>query len=436
MRITQREALEFVNQNDIKFICLAFCDLFGTLKNISILPTELPRAFAGGISFDASAVKGFLNVTESELFLIPDAATLTVLPWRPQTGRVVRLLCECQYPDGRPFESYSREILRRQIQRGEAMGLGMKIGTECEFYLFEADEKGETTRVPQDRAGYMDVAPRDRGENVRREICLALEAMHIQPQTSHHAQGPGQNEIDFQYGSPMEAADQVIYFKTAVQAVAAQYGLGASFMPKPLADESGNGMRVNLSLYKDGKNLFALNGGSLAPEAAWAMAGILRHIREISLFLNPIPNSYDRLGAFGAPEYVSWSYGNRSQLIRIPAARGDGARMELRSPDPSCNPYLAFALLIASALEGISGQYALQPQAADDLTREEKAGELHLARLPRDMGEAIALARESDFLRRTLPPAMLHKYLEEKEATWRRFQADPDQVQSHHFQTI
>lgn len=422
--MTEMEVLDYVEENDVKFVRLAFVDLYGTLKNIAIMPSELPRAFQGGISFDASAVKGFGDVTDSELFLVPDPNTLTVLPWRPQTGRVVRMLCDCRTPDGQPFEGYSRDILRRQVEKARKLGYFFKLGTEYEFYLFKNDEDGNITLEPQDHAGYMDVSPLDKGENLRREICLNLEAMHIAPEASHHEQGPGQNEIDFHYAGPLTTADNALAFKSAVQTIAGQYGLSASFLPKPLAEESGNGLHVNLSIDKNGKNLFDAEEGKLALDAQHAMAGILHRICEMSLLLNPIPSSYQRLGRCEAPAAVNWSWGNRSQLIRIPAALAGNGRMELRSPDPACNPYLAFAVILAAAMEGITEVTPLQPAL-------EETG-----RLPHDLGEAIALAEKSEFLREVLPEKTLEKYLAEKRRVWNRFQIDPKSVFSQHLRTI
>ena len=421
--MTEREVIEFVEENDVKFIRLAFVDLFGTMKNIAIMPTELHRAFDGGISFDASAVKGFCDIAHSELFLKPDPGTLTVLPWRPQTGRVARMLCDCLTPEGELFEGYSRTILRRQVEMARAQGCRFRLGTEYEFYLFQADEQGNVTLRPQDEAGYMDVSPLDRGENVRREICLTLEAMGVAPECSHHEHGPGQNEVDFRAAEALRAADNAMTFKTTVRAIAAQYGLYASFMPKPLPEESGNGLHVNLSIERDGARLFETKDGELQPDAQHAMAGILRRIREISVFLNPIPNSYRRLGSFEAPRHVNWSFGNRSQLIRIPAATPGGERMELRSPDPACNPYLTFALIIAAAMEGIRDQAPLQGTL-------DVSGEL-----PGSLDEAIALAMDSAFVRGVLGD-VLDKYIDEKAKTAARYDNDPDTVFQLHLRTI
>ena len=364
MTDTELEVLRFVQENDVKFIRLAFSDMFGIQKNISVMPDELPRAFETGISFDASAVRGFLNVEQSDLFITPDPSTLSILPWRPSHGRVVRLFCNVNYPDGRPFEGSSRHILQRAVKEAAQMGYVCKIGAECEFYLFETDEKGNPTMNPHDLGGYCDIAPNDKGENVRREICLTLEEMGIHPEASHHEQGPGQNEIDFKYSDAMTAADNLLTFKAAVKSIAARNGLYASFMPKPLPDKSGSGLHVNLSLSQGGRNIFktAPDEGH-CPEAEHFMAGVLDHIREITVFLNPLTNSYARFGAFEAPRYLSWSHQNRSQLIRIPAATGAQSRMELRSPDPSCNPHLAFAMLLQAGATGKNAGKLLRREA-------------------------------------------------------------------------
>lgn len=422
--MTQQEVVSFVEENDVKFIRLAFVDLFGTLKNIAIQPTELGRAFDGGISFDASAVAGFGDVAHSELFLQPDPNTLTVLPWRPQSGRVARMMCDCFTHDGQLFSGYSRAILAAQAKKARDQGLFFRIGTEFEFYLFQNDEEGNATLRPQDQAGYMDVSPLDKGENIRREICLTLEAMGIQPEASHHEQGPGQNEIDFRYAGPLTAADQAMAFKSAVRTIAFPYGLTASFLPKPLQGKSGSGMHVNLSIQQGMENLFALRDGQLSPQAQRAMAGILRRIREMTVFLNPLPSSYDRLGQFEAPSAINWSFGNRAQLIRIPAADQLHARMELRSPDPACNPYLVFALMIAAALEGLAEELPLQPALA--IT----------GQLPSSLAEAVEVAKGSNFVRSVIPDEVLNTYLLVKTRLIEKTSLDPQGVFQEFFQRI
>ena len=393
MLYTPEEVFAFIKEEDVQFIRLSFCDIYGRQKNLSIQPTELPRAFSEGISFDASAVAGFGDAARSDLFLVPDPSTLTILPWRPSHGKVVRMFCEIRHPDGTPFEKDSRLILRRAIERAKGFGLTVEIGGEFEFYLFRTDENGEPTKIPFDRAGYMDVAPEDRGENIRREICLNLLDMGIQAERSHHEEGPGQNEIDFRYADALRAADDAMNFLAVVKAAAQHNGLYADFSPKPLSGESGNGLHINLSLSsRDG-----------ADHMQAFLAGILAHIKEITAFLNPTEESYRRLGEKKAPKYIAWSPENRSPLIRIPSAREGRSRMELRSPDPMANPYIAYALLIHAGLMGVERGLTPPPPisqnlfiAPPDVTRE-------LDTLPSSLEEAKRLAAESDLVRTYLP---------------------------------
>lgn len=421
------DILSYVGENDVKFIRLAFCDIFGVQKNIAIQPSELPRAFEKGISFDASAISGFMNVEESDLLLVPDPATLTALPWRPDHGRVVRLFCDIRRPGGAPFEGDCRRLLRQTAARAAEKGYVCKFGPECEFYLFHLDEEGEPTDRPLDRAGYFDIAPLDRGENLRRDVCLALEEMGFTPEASHHEQGPGQNEIDFRYSAAVRAADNVVTFKAAVKAIAAQHGLHASFMPKPLPDAPGSGMHINMSLYnRDDRNLFLGDADGFLPEARRFIAGILARTAELSAFLNPTANSYARLGSFEAPRYLTWSHQNRSQLVRIPAAEGDFSRMELRSPDPACNPYLAFALLIEAGLEGVEKKLELPAPTDRDLY--EAGGTEGLPTLPASLDEALDLAEASPLVARVVPRATREKYFALKRAEAKRVTGSPDRA--------
>ena len=347
MKYTSREVIEFVQQEEVQFIRLAFCNVYGKQHNVVIMPSELPRAFAYGIAIDASAIDGFGGEVRSDLLLRPDPSTLIQLPWRQEQGKVVRMFCDVFYPDGRAFERDTRSILKTAVAQAAAKGYEFAFGAEMEFYLFKIDELGQATTLPHDRAGYMDIVPDDKGEHIRREICLMLEQMGIQPESSHHESGPGQNEIDFRYSDPLTAADNAITFQAVVRMVAAQNGLCASFMPKPLPDWDGSGMHINISAKGDG-------GRDLLPAV---MAGILEKCAEITLFLNPCEESYRRLGHDKAPRYVTWSDENRSQLIRVPAAVGEQRRAELRSADVTANPYLAYALLIYAGLYGIEPLY-------------------------------------------------------------------------------
>ncbi len=430
---TAREVLDFVRENDVKFVRLAFCDLFGRPKNIAVMADQLPRAFEQGIPFDASAVPGFGGADGSDLLLAPDCSSVAIMPWRPAQGRVVRMICSINNPDGTPFEADGRYLLRLAADRAAEMGYLCRVGTECEFTLFKTDADGNPTEEPMDRGTYGDVAPLDKGENIRRAICLALESMGLCPESSHHEQGAGQNEVDFRFAEALTAADHMTTFQTVVKAIAMGNGLYASFLPKPLAGDSGNGLHINLSLLQCGKNIFQ-RAPSHCPEAESFIQGILNRVREITVFLNPLVNSYARFGSFEAPRYLTWSHQNRSQLIRIPVSFGEDNRMELRSADPSCNPYLAFALLLHAGLEGIEQKVALEPPCNRSLPEEEEG----LPCLPRDLGEAIETAENSDFLRRVLPDSVVQNYLAEKRREWTAYSAaDPrDYFLSREFRRI
>lgn len=400
MKYSRDEVRQYVAEDDVKFIRLAFCDIFGKQKNISIMPAELERAFEYGIAFDASAIAGFGGAVHSDLFLHPDPATISVLPWRPENGKVVRMYCSITHPDGSPFGADTRTLLKKAVTDAEKSGVSFAFGSEMEFYLFQADENGAPTKIPHDQAGYMDIAPEDRGENVRREICLTLEQMGIKPESSHHEEGPGQNEIDFRYSDPVTAADDAVTFRAVVNTIAARNGLWADFSPKPLEGKPGNGMHINLSAH----------GNGFEDALPRVMAGILAHAADMTAFLNRTEDSYRRFGVSKAPRYISWSSENRSQLIRIPAAQGEYRRAELRSPDPLCNPYLAFTLLMAAGMEGIRQKIAL-PESAD-LNLFTAPAEIRAAyrTLPENLSEAKAAARVSDFIRRVLPEEILRQY--------------------------
>lgn len=428
MNSTANDVLQFVLENDVSFIRLAFCDPFGTQKNIAIMPEKLPGAFEHGISFDAHAIKAFRDVTKSDLLLFPDPATLTVLPWRPGPGRVVRFFCDIKKPDGTPFEHDSRYILKKVISQYEQLGYVCKIGAECEFYLFRTDDNGEPTEITMDKGGYLDIAPLDKGENIRREICLCLEEMGIRVESSHHEQGPGQNEIDFKFSDALSTADNMLTFKSVVKAVAARNGLFASFMPKPILNRAGSGMHVNLSLSKNGVNIFDNSINDEADVVDSLIAGILEKTPEITMFLNPLCNSYERFGEYEAPIYVSWSHQNRSQLVRIPAAVGEQMRMELRSPDPSLNPYIAFALIMAAGLYGLQEKRPL-PMAVDaDLYSAGESVVKNLTKLPASLSEAIQLAQNSSLVKDVLGEALVAKIIAIKKEETAAFEDADDKT--------
>ncbi|MBQ0052440.1 MAG: glutamine synthetase [Treponema sp.] len=386
---TESEVMDYVNEEDVKFIRLAYFDLSGRQKNVSIVASELERAFKLGISFDASAIEGFESPNKSDLYLHPDPSTLCVLPWRPSSGKVVRMFCDIKYPDGTPYEKDCRQLLKNAVKKAKnELDVTMQFGTEFEFYLFKLDENGEPTKIPFDNAGYMDIAPEDKGENIRREIDFTLEQMGISPESSHHEEGPGQNEIDFRYSDPLTSADNASTFKWIVRTKAASNGLYADFSPKPLAGKPGNGMHINISCSKE----------EYIPNI---VAGILSHIEEMTYYLNPADNSYDRLGEHKAPNLISWGEQNRSALLRVPATKKI-SRIELRSSDALCNPYIAFTLLIHAAIDGIKNKMVPPASCEENLFDKEVSSRLNLKNIPKTLAQAKKAAEESSFIKEIL----------------------------------
>ncbi len=415
-----RDILDFIEENDVKFIKLGFCNPLGTPKNISIMASELKNAFEKGIPFDASVMECFSNVKESDLLLFPDEKTLSLLPWRPSTSSVLRFYCDIKYPSGKDFYGDSRKILKDAVRELESFGFQCKIGTECEFYLFKTDEFEAPTLKPLDQGGYLDIAPLDKGEDIRREICLCLEEMGLNPESSFHKAGPGQNEINFTSSDPLLAADNIMTFKSTVKSIVARNGLFASFAPKPFLNESGNSMHINISLLKDGVNLFKDKKGKNYKYAENFIGGVLEKIEEITLFLNPNNNSYERLGSYSAPKYISWSAENLSQLIRVPNLIADKEYMQLRSPDPTMNPYVAFALILRAGIYGIKNNIQL-PEAIN-INLEKLQGEEKLKTLPLNLKEAVKSARNSEFLKEYLDSRYLEEYIKIKEMEAEEFE--------------
>lgn len=400
MKYSKEEVMQYVQEEDVKFIRLAFCDVFGKQKNISIMPKELPRAFEYGIAFDASAIAGFGDESRCDLLLHPAPETLMLLPWRPEHGKVVRMFTYITYPDGTLFECDTRSLLKKAMEDAKKAGYSFAFGAEQEFYLFHLDENGKPTTTPYDDAGYMDIAPEDRGENIRREICLTLEQMGIRPESSHHEEGPGQNEIDFRYSDALTAADNAMTFQTIVKTVARRNGLWADFSAKPLDNAPGNGFHINMSV----------KPGETSENLRYMIAGILDKVVEMTAFLNPAEESYKRFGENKAPGYVSWSSENRSQLVRIPAAVGEYRRAELRSPDPKANPYLAFTLLIYAALYGLKNKHDLPSAANINLYKAAPETLAKFKKLPKDLETACKIAADSEFIRAHVPTAILDIY--------------------------
>ena len=385
MLYTEEEVLDYVKEEDVKFVRLAYFDLSGKQKNATIMSSELPRAFADGIAFDASAIDNFEEANNSDLFLYPDASTLSVLPWRPSSGKVIRMFCSIRHPDGTPYRKDCRYLLQTAASKiKKECGVELQFGTEFEFYLFKLDENGEPTKIPFDKAGYMDLAPEDKGENIRRNICFTLEQMGITPESSHHEEGPGQNEVDFRYSDAVTCADNASTFKWIVRTKAAESGLYADFSPKPIPDKSGSGMHINISC-------------SDSTKTENILAGILKHIEEITYYLNPTENSYQRLGESKAPKFICWGRENRSALLRIPSDKTP--RIEIRSPDPTCNPYIAFTLLIHAAIDGIKNNLRSPQAATENLFNKEIAKSASYKTIPDTLEEAKAIAENSEFIK-------------------------------------
>lgn len=392
MSNSPKEILKFVEENDVKFIRLTFCDIFGNLKNIAVMPNELEHAFTHGIPFDASE----FGENSSDLFLVPDISTLSVLPWRPKSGRVVRFFCALKNHDGTDFIGDTRTNLINYINELRLNGYSCEMGTRCEFYLFELDEKGNPTNIPHDNGGYLDVAPLDKCENARREICLSLEEMGLKPKSSCHKHGSGQNEIDFHENEPVTAADDMVHYKTVVKSIASQCGLFASFMPKPLPNEHGSALNISISLKKNGEHIFGDTPENISHEGKCFISGILHRIREITAFLNPTTNSYKRFGVGYAPQYVDWSSQNCASLIKIPHIAGTPPRIEIRSADAACNPYITFRLILSAGIEGIEyGNCSLYDKSI--------AGGIPCQKLPENFEDAVYLAEKSDFVQRNFP---------------------------------
>ena len=382
--------------------------------------------------FDGSSINGFVRVEESDMYLRPDLDTFVIFPWRPQQGKVARLICDVYMPDGTPFEGDPRYILKKAINKAKDMGYTMNVGPECEFFLFEVDNDGNPTLKTNDKGSYFDLGPIDLGENARRDMTLALEDMGFEIETSHHEVAAGQNEIDFKYADALVTADNIATFKYVVKSIAQRHGLYATFMPKPLHGVNGSGMHINISLIKDGKNAFHNEEDELglSSVAYNFIGGVLKHIKEICPITNPLVNSYKRLVPdYEAPVYIAWSAKNRSPLIRVPSAREEGTRIELRSPDPSSNPYLVLACLLLAGLEGI--KYNLEPPKCIDknifdLNREERKRE-NIESLPESLHEAVAYMQKSDLVKEALGKNTFEYYIRAKEVEWDNYRTQVHQ---------
>lgn len=423
-KYTKEDVLRIVKEQDVRFIRLQFTDIFGILKNVAITSEQIEVALDNKCMFDGSSIEGFVRIEESDMYLHPDPNTFVIFPWRPQTGKVARLICDVYNPDGTPFEGDPRYVLKRAVKKAIDMGYdAFNVGPECEFYLFLTDSEGKPTTITHDNAGYFDLGPVDLGENARRDICLALQEMGFQVEASHHENAPGQHEIDFRYNDALTTADAILTFKLVVKTIAQRHGLHASFMPKPIYGIAGSGMHVNTSLLKNGQNAFYDESDplKLSQDAYWFIGGLLKNIRSITAITNPIVNSYKRLvTGYEAPVYIAWSARNRSPLIRVPSAKGASTRLELRCPDPSCNPYLALAAILTAGLDGIKNK--IQPPAPINKNiynmQEAERLEERLQSLPLSLKEAINELKASELAREILGNHIFDKYIEAKNKEW------------------
>ena len=426
-RYTKDDIFRMVEEEDVEFIRLQFTDIFGTLKNIAITSSQLEKALDNKCMFDGSSVEGFVRIEESDMYLYPDYDTFEIFPWRPQQGKVARLICDVYTPDGKPFEGDPRWILKKTIKEANEMGYRFDVGPECEFFLFHTDDNGLPTTLSHEKAGYFDLGPNDLGENIRRDMVLTLEEMGFEIEASHHEVAPAQHEIDFKYDEVLKTADNIQTFKMTVKTIAKRHGLYATFMPKPKFGISGSGMHINMSLAtEEGKNIFADENGKigLSDDAYHFIAGIMKHARGMSAITNPLVNSYKRLvPGYEAPVYIARSAKNRSPLIRIPASRGNGTRVELRNPDPTANPYLVLALCLAAGLDGIKNKIEV-PESVDCNIYEMTPGERRAAgieNMPADLKEAVDCLVADEFLCSVLGEHITTKYVEAKMKEWENY---------------
>lgn len=422
-KYSKEDIIRLADENDVEFIRMQFTDIFGQMKNVAITRAQLEKALNNQIMIDGSSIEGFTRIHESDQYLHPDLDTFVILPWRPQHERVARLICDVYNPDGTPFVGDPRHVLKNVLDKAAALGYTFNVGPECEFFLFDTDEHGRPTTQTSDEAGYFDLGPLDHGEGTRREICIALEAMGFEIEASHHEVAAGQHEIDFKYADALTAADNIMTFKLAVKTIAQRNGLHATFMPKPIFGMNGSGMHTNMSLFKDGKNIFFDENGErkLSREAYSFIAGLLEHAKSLVAVTNPLVNSYKRLvPGYEAPVYLAWSASNRSALIRIPAARGQSTRVELRCPDPSCNPYLALAVCLAAGLDGIERGLVPPEEVTENIfsmdarTRADNG----IDNLPGTLFEALELMKRDPLMADTLGPHAYESFLAGKYHEW------------------
>jgi len=416
-----------IEENNVKFIRLQFVDINGHVKNMAIPANQIDKALNNEMMLDGSSIKGFRSIETSDMYFYPDKKTFTLLPWREKNGsNVARLICDIYNPDGTPFDGCPRNNLKRVLEEAKKLGFEMNVGPECEFFLFKRGENGAPICVTHDAAGYYDVGPDDLGEDLRAEMINTLQDMGFEIEASHHEVAEGQHEIDFKYADALTTADNVVTFRTAVKSIAAKYGLHATFMPKPIFGVNGSGMHTNFSLTKNSENAFLDESRpyKLSQEALWSIGGVLKNIKSITAITNPLVNSYKRLvPGYEAPVYLAWSAANRSALLRVPAKRGNATRVELRSPDPSCNPYLAFAVLLTAALDGIKNQIEPPVPAEQNIYQltEKERKKLKIEALPGSLLEALDLMEKSIVAKEALGDHIYGEFMLSRRQEWDEF---------------
>ena len=437
--LTKEEIIKTVKENNIEFIKLEFCDINGTMKNLSIPSEQLDKALNNEIMLDGSSIKGFRSIETSDMYFYPDLNTFAIIPWRSdEEVKVARFICDIHNADGTPFEGCPRCNLKKMIAKAEKLGYTMNVGPEAEFFIFQKDENGKPSLKTDDEAGYYDAAPTDKGENLRRKMVKTLKEMGFEVEASHHEVARGQHEIDFKYADALTTADNIMTFKYVVTAIAEQNNVCASFMPKPIFGINGSGMHCNISLFKNGKNLFYAPDRTyqLSKEALYSIGGLLKHVKSFTAITNPIINSYKRLvPGYEAPVYLAWSLANRSALIRVPAKRGEGTRIELRSPDPSCNPYLALAVILGAIIDGVENKIEPPLQVEENIyhmTRKERK-RAKIDSLPASLEEAMDLLEKNDTIKDALGEHIFNEFIttKEKECDTFRTYVTPLEVQMY-----
>jgi len=424
MPVSVSGILDRCKDSNVHFLRLQFTDIDGIIKNVEVPESQFKKALAGEVMFDGSSIEGFTRIEESDMLLSPDLETFAVFPWESEHGRVGRLICDIARPDGSSFDGCPRSILKKQVARASKLGLKVMVGPEAEFFLLQCDGKGDPVTETHDKGGYFDLSPVDRGEEARRDVVLALEAMGYEVEAAHHEVAPGQHEIDFRYVEAVEAADNIVTFKFVVKKVALLHNLHATFMPKPFADAAGSGMHTHFSMFNsEGRNVFYDQADihGLSSVCRGFMAGVLEHARGFTAVTNPLVNSFKRLvPGYEAPVNVAWSMKNRSPLLRIPAARGNGTRCEIRVPDPSCNPYLALAVMLAAGLDGIENHLDCGEPVNRNIFsmsgREKKR--LRINSLPDSLSAALDFMEKDEVVKKALGEHIFNHFLLNKRREW------------------